>query len=93
MHHSAMCANDDHTFWPFTTKTSPRRSMRVRTAARSDPAPGSEKPWHQTSSAERIFERWSCFCCSVPWVMIVGPAMPRPITPTCEGAWARDISS
>ena len=28
-----------------------------------------------------------------PWAMIVGPAMPRPITPTCGGASARAISS
>ena len=93
MHQSAMCANDDHTFWPLTTNTSPRRSIRVRTAARSEPASGSEKPWHQISSAERIFARCACFCSSVPCTMIVGPAMPRPITPTCGGAWARAISS
>ena len=30
---------------------------------------------------------------SVPWAMIVGPAMPSPITPTCGGASARASSS
>ena len=30
-----------HTFWPLTTHSSPSRSARVCTAARSDPAPGS----------------------------------------------------
>ena len=57
MQWSAMCANDDHTFWPLTTKEPFRASIEVRTADRSDPAPGSEKPWHQISSAERIFDR------------------------------------
>jgi hypothetical protein len=52
-----MCANDDHTFWPFRTKWSPWSSIRVRTAERSEPAPGSENPWHQISSADKIFER------------------------------------
>ena len=93
MHQSAMCANDDHTFWPLTTKTSPLRSIRVRTAARSEPASGSEKPWHQISSAERIFERCACFFSSEPCAMIVGPAMPIPITPMCDGACARADSS
>ena len=57
MQWSAIWANDDHTFWPFTRKWSPRSSIRVRTAARSLPASGSEKPWHQISSALRIFDR------------------------------------
>ncbi len=50
MQKSARCANDDHTFWPFTTKCPSSRVELVRTPARSEPAPGSEKPWHQISS-------------------------------------------
>ena len=57
MHQSAMCAYDDQTFWPVTTKWPFCSSALVRTAERSDPAPGSEKPWHQISSAERMFAR------------------------------------
>ncbi len=57
MQKSAMCANDDQTFWPLTRKWSPLSSMRVREAARSLPASGSENPWHQISSAIRMFER------------------------------------
>ena len=53
MHQSAMCAYDDHTFWPSTTNCAPSSRALVRTAERSEPAPGSEKPWHQISSAER----------------------------------------
>ena len=65
----------------------------VRTAERSEPASGSEKPWHQISSVERIFSRCFCFWASVPCAMIVGPAMPSPITPRWDGASARAISS
>jgi hypothetical protein len=53
MQKSAMCANDDHTFCPFTTKPPFSSRALVRTPARSEPAPGSEKPWHQISSDER----------------------------------------
>jgi hypothetical protein len=88
-----MCAKDDQTFWPLTMKWPFSRRALVRTAERSDPAPGSEKPWHQISSVERIFSRCFCFCASVPCAMIVGPAMPRPMTPRCGGASARAISS
>ena len=88
-----MCANDDQTFWPLTTKWSPSWIALVRTAARSEPAPGSEKPWHQISSVERIASSRAFFCSSVPWAMIVGPAIPSPITPRCDGASARAISS
>ena len=35
-------AHDVHTFWPSTTHSSPSRTARVLTAARSEPAPGSE---------------------------------------------------
>ncbi len=61
-----MCANDDQTFWPLTTKWSPLSSTRVRAAARSEPAPGSEKPWHQISSADRIFGEVALLLLLVP---------------------------
>jgi hypothetical protein len=57
MHQSAMWAYDDQTFCPLTTKWPSRNSALVRTAERSEPAPGSEKPWHQISSPERMFSR------------------------------------
>ena len=37
-------------FWPFTIQWSPSRTADVRSDARSEPAFGSEKPWHQMSS-------------------------------------------
>ena len=46
--------------------------------ARSEPAPGSLNSWHHTSSPRSIGGRKRCFCSSVPWAMIVGPAMPMP---------------
>ena len=46
-----------HTFWPFTTHSSPSRTARVAREARSDPEPGSLNSWHQTSSPERILRR------------------------------------
>ena len=57
MHHFEYCAPDVHTFWPVTTHSSPSLTARVLSAARSEPASGSEKPWHQISSAVRIGAR------------------------------------
>ena len=41
---------------------------------------------------DRIRSRYRCFCTSVPWWMITGPAMPRPITLIGSGALASIIS-
>ena len=54
---SACRAPDVHTFWPFTTSSSPSRSALVRSAARSEPASGSLNSWHQTSSPRRSGRR------------------------------------
>ena len=94
MHQSAMWANDDQTFCPLTRyPPSPSGMAFVWSEARSEPLPGSLKPWHQTSSPVRIFSRKRSFCSSVPWARIVGAAIPRPMTPTCSGASAMPISS
>ena len=39
-----------HTFWPVTSQSSPSRSARVASEARSEPAPGSLNSWHHRSS-------------------------------------------
>ena len=44
-------ASDVQIFWPFTTHSSPSRTARVASDARSEPEPGSLKSWHQISSA------------------------------------------
>ena len=66
------------TFWPEKTHSSPSRSARVPTLARSEPASGSENIWHQISEPSAI-ERSQRSCCSVlPWVCRHGPTMPSP---------------
>ena len=64
-HQSACRAPLAHSFWPLTTNRSPSRRAVVRRLARSDPASGSEKPWHQISPS-RIAGRWRRRCSSVP---------------------------
>src|SRR3970040_297875 len=66
------------TFWPLMTYQSPSRTARVWRLAMSLPASGSEKPWHQSSSALRILPRCRALCAGVPWVMSVGPSMEMP---------------
>ena len=51
---SARWAHVVHTFWPVSTHSSPSRSARVASEARSDPAPGSLNSWHHTSSLRTI---------------------------------------
>ena len=57
MHHLAWWAIVVHTFWPVTIHSSPLRTAFVFSEARSEPDCGSEKPWHQISSADRIGAR------------------------------------
>ena len=63
----AVRASDVQIFWPSITHVSPSSRARVRSPARSDPAPGSEKPWHQRSSPLTMRGRNRRFCSSVPW--------------------------
>ena len=71
------------TFWPLTTHSSPSSSARVDSDARSDPAPGSLKSWHQISSARTIGGRKRSRCSSVPWANSAGAAlwMPERVQP------------
>ena len=63
-----------HTFWPESRQEPSSCCLaRVCTPARSEPAAGSEKSWHQTSSAVSIGPRWRCFWSSEPCAMSVGP--------------------
>ena len=57
MHHLASCAKVVQTFWPVTTHSPLDFTALVLSDARSEPDSGSEKPWHQISSAERIGSR------------------------------------
>ena len=60
------CAPDDQTFCPFTIQSSPSRYADVRSDARSDPAPGSLKSWHQISSPAQERPEPAC-------LLLVGP--------------------
>src|SRR3984957_538303 len=65
-------------FWPVTTRSPESMTARVRSEARSDPAPGSENPWHQRASPRRIGGRWAAFCSGVAHWISVGPAWLSP---------------
>ena len=80
-------------FCPFTIQVSPSSSAFVRSDARSEPALGSENPWHQMSSPRSMRGRRSRFCSSVPCSMIAGAMLERPSGLSVPGAWARCISS
>ena len=80
-------------FWPLITHSSPSSSAFVLRPARSDPASGSLKPWHQAISPERIFGRKNFFCSSVPHCRMVGPTSVSPKKSARSGAPARANSS
>ena len=75
------------------THSSPSSSARVFNDARSEPASGSEKPWHQAISPRRIFGRKNCFCSSLPHCKIVGPTSVSPKKSARIGAFTRANSS
>ena len=79
---SAYCAPEVQIFCPLITKSSPSRTARVCSDARSEPEPGSENPWHHCTSPERIRPRCSFFCSSLPCTMSVGPTIDVPMPPT-----------
>ncbi len=93
MHHFASWAKVVHTFWPVTRQPPFSRTALVFSDARSEPDSGSENPWHQISSAERIGSRKRSFCPSVPWAITTGPPITRPSTLAGGGTLARAISS
>ena len=89
---SAYCASVVQIFWPLMIYLSPLRSARVRSEARSEPEPGSEKPWHQKMSALAVFGRKCCFCSSLPNCAITGPTIVT-LNPIGDGTFACCISS
>ena len=50
----AVSAAEFQTFWPETIHSSPSRTARVATLARSEPEPGSLNSWHQAASPVAI---------------------------------------
>ncbi len=92
-HQSARCASVVQTFWPLMTHSSPSRTARVWTFERSEPAFGSEYPWHHISSTPWIFGRKRCFCSSEPYSIRVGAKRPSPNRLIRAGAPALAYSS
>ena len=72
---------------------SPSRRAAVCSDARSEPASGSLKPWHQMTSPAAMGGRcWRC-CSSVPWRMSAGPTQFTPMYWAPRGSWWAHISS
>jgi hypothetical protein len=57
---------EHHTFWPWSTQESPSGTAEVDNDARSDPAPGSLKSWHQTRVPSASPGRWAASWEGVP---------------------------
>src|SRR3954454_15733539 len=93
MHHFASWANVVHTFWPVTTHSPLSLTALVFSDARSEPDSGSEKPWHQISSAVRIGSREGSLWAWVPCVITTAPPITSPRTFAGAGALARASSS
>ncbi len=80
-HHCAMSAYDVQIFWPDSSQPLPSGSgsaLDLRDA-RSDPASGSLKPWHQMTSPRAMGGRCPSFCSGVPCRMIAGPTQLTPM--------------
>ena len=76
MPQSARWATEVHTFWPVSFQPPSTRSALVRSEARSEPDPGSEKSWHHTSSPRSDGGTNRSRCSSLPCSRIVGSAQP-----------------
>ena len=92
MPQSARSATEVHTFWPVSLQPPSTRSALVRSEARSEPDPGSEKSWHQTSSPRSDGSTNRSRCASLPCSRIVGSAQPA-ITMSGRATSARASSS
>ncbi len=78
-------------FWPLSTQPprSSSRAARLLMPARSEPASGSDQPWHQRSSAAAIRGRKRAFCSSLPNSKMVGASRKMPFWVTRWGPPAR----
>ncbi len=89
----ANCAQLIQRLRPLTTNPSPTRSARVATFVRSEPASGSDQPWHQISAPSRIAGRCVRFCASLPQRARQGATTSTPTQLAIGGASAAAISS
>ena len=77
---SAQFANVVQIFCPFTTYSSPSLTARHLNPVRSDPAAGSLKSSHHSSSPYRMGGSILVFGSSVACEMIVGPTIASPMS-------------
>ncbi len=61
------------------TNSSPSATAEVLSEARSEPASGSDMPWHQISSPRSIGARYRSFCSGVPTAMMAGAMLATPM--------------
>jgi hypothetical protein len=92
-HHCAIVAYDVQIFWPDTHQPLPSRRAAVCSDAKSEPAFGSLKPWHQIASPRAIGGRCVRRCSSVPCRMMAGPTQLTPMYCAPRGSWCAHISS
>ena len=71
---SASARLEVQTFCPLSSQPPSTFSARVRSDARSEPAPGSLNSWHQTISPRSVGRDEGLRCSSVPCARIVGSA-------------------
>src|SRR5262249_35882296 len=76
-HQSATSEELVQILWPWITYSSPSRVTVVRNEARSDPASGSLKPWHQRSRPLIRPGRKRCWIASLACVVIPWTRYPR----------------
>ena len=96
MPQSARSATEFQTFCPDSRQPPSTFVARVRSDARSDPAPGSEKSWHQVSSPSSDGRTNRSRCSSVPCSRIVGTAHPAitmsgRVSPAAASSWSMTI--
>ncbi len=89
----AYCAPLVQIFCPLMINWSPSKTALVCRPARSEPAPGSEYPWHHWASPETILGMCRALCSSVPSSRIVGPIIASPMPVAGGMAFIRAISS
>ena len=75
---SASWAPEVQTFWPLTTKWSPSRTARVRSASQVRAGIGLAHPEGGGDLARRIGTAQRCFCSSVPKASSDGAMMRDP---------------
>ena len=92
-HQRAYWPHEVQVFAPLTRKSPSLSVACARKDPRSEPASGSENPWHQTSCADRMGGTYRLRCSSVPNASSDGPMTSSPTMFGNSGAPAAASSS